>query len=108
MAVKYVEGRTGEKWRDVTELFVQWLQLNVPALDSFGYSEDDPLEHNGLHYFALSIPDRHGEKVGLFEAWAKTTDRVFGTHEKEYIFFSDGTTALAPERKVTPLPPWLK
>ena len=108
MATKYIEARPGEKWRDVTRLFVQWLQLHVPTLDSFGYSEDDPIEHNGVSFFALSIPDRHGEKVALFEVWAKTTDRVFGALEKAQVVFSNGTTAPAREREANAGPPWLK
>jgi len=82
--------------------------LNVPVLDSFGYSEDNLLEHHGLRYFALSIPDRHGERVDLFETWAKTTDRNFGAQEKDRTMFRDGSTAPAPKREAGSLPPWLK
>lgn len=108
MATKYIEARPGEKWRDVTRLFTGWLKLNAPALGSFGFSEDDPLEHNGLHYFALSIPDRHGEKVGFFEEWAKTTDRSFGARDNERVTFKDGSSAPAPTHEASPLPAWLK
>ena len=108
MAIKYIEGRDGEKWQDVTKLFVQWLKLNAPSLNSFGYSEDEPLNHNGRRYFALSIPDRHGEKIALFEAWAKTTARLFGSQSEEQILFSDGTTVQMSTNKAVSLPAWLK
>jgi hypothetical protein len=79
LARKFIEAGDGEAWRDISRQFSEWISVSVPTLDSFGYSEDDDAEHEGRRFFTFQIPDQHGEKVALFDAWARTTKRTFGT-----------------------------
>lgn len=97
MAVKYIDARGEEEWRDITRLFVHWLKVNVVGLESFGFSEDDSVKHGSRRYVALFIPDRHGENLSLFEAWAETTDRIYGELVGHSVIFSDGARALVAE-----------
>lgn len=92
MASKYIEAKRGESWREVTRPFRSWLQIHVPDLGTFGYSEGDSLIHGDAEYACIDIPDHHGEKVALFEAWAKSTGRKYGERKGSSVHFSDGST----------------
>lgn len=96
MASRYIEAAKGESWRSAVRPFRAWIQVHVPSLDSFGYSEGDSVSHGGSEFICIDIPDHHGEKVALFEAWAKTTGRIYGIKEGGVVRFSDGTTMEAP------------
>jgi len=110
MASRYIEMKPNESWRDVSGLFSSWLAENV-LLDSFGWSEGDEITlKNGATMWCFSIPDRHGDKVGLFEQWAVTTGRVFGLACGSSVHFPNlpGLVHELPVRLPTPAPAWLR
>lgn len=73
----YVEKRTNETWRALSDMFIDWIQANG-GLAKFGFHEGDELVTGSLTLACFQIPDRHGGSVELFGAWAETTGRVFG------------------------------
>jgi len=107
MADRYIEVKPEESWRDVSNLFSSWLSENV-VLDTFGWSEGESTTlKNGTVMLCFSIPDRHGEKVGLFERWAATTGRIFGLAKGSSVHFPNvpGLMHDLPIRLPTPTPP---
>lgn len=101
----YIEAREGESWRDVSKLFMEWLQKNA-SLKTFGFSEGDAVEYSGKRLYNFRFPAHHGENISLFKTWAETTGRLFGGDK-------DGTVHLNNNRVLTlppkaPPPPWLR
>ena len=110
MAGHYIEIKPDESWRDVSGLFSSWLAANV-ALDTFGWSEGDSITlKNGTVMVCFSIPDRHGDRGGLFEQWAATTGRIFGLAQGSSVYFPNVPDLVheLPIRVPTPTPSWLR
>lgn len=106
---RFIEIRSGEKWRTVSNLFADWVQANGTT-DSFGWSEGDTLHlPDGTDLACFHMPDKHGQKVEWFERWAETTDRLYGIASGLTVHFprKPELSALLPQPPQTPLPPWL-
>jgi hypothetical protein len=103
----YIEAREGEAWASVSGTFVSWLKANV-KLDSFGFCDGDPVTLGGKSFLCFEFPAHHGEKIGLFARWAKSTTRIYGGAERGRIHFSDGQALILPSRPTGPIPPWLR
>jgi hypothetical protein len=110
MAGRYIEMKPEENWTDLSGLFSSWLAANV-ALDAFGWSEGDSITlKNGTVMLCFNIPDRHGDKIRLFEQWAATTGRIFGLAQGSSVHFPNvpGLVHELPIRLPTPTPSWLR
>jgi len=96
----YIEARAGESWDDVSDLFCAWLEKTGEAarLKSFGFSEGDKITEpeTGKLLLVFAFPEHHGEKIGLFEAWAQQTDRLYGFWENDSVHF--------PNQALQPIP----
>ena len=109
MARWYVEAKNGESWRDLSRTFGEWIP-DKAVLGSLGWSEGDSVNVGGTTLYCFEFPDHHGEKISLFESWARTTDRLFGIarHGKLHFPRDPCLVFVLPPEKFTPVPPWLK
>lgn len=111
MAVsRYIEGRDGETWAAVSELFANWVLANAES-NRFGWSEGDSISlENGAVLLCFRIPDHHRSKFKLFEEWAESTDRLYGIADGQTVTFPHmpELTVLLPPPKEFSVPPWLR
>lgn len=103
----YISSREGEKWRDVSKLFGQWLEINS-TVRSFGFSEGDEITHQGLMLLCFKFPGKHGPNIELFPEWAATTGRIFGGAHRGVVQLSNGDSFNLPSEPENTIPPWLK
>ena len=103
----YIEARDGESWRDVSDLFMEWLQKNV-TLKTFGFSEGDAIDYSTTRLYNFRFPAQHGKNISLFKTWAESTGRLFGGEKDGTVDLSNGETLTLPPEAPTPLPPWLR
>jgi hypothetical protein len=105
----YVEARDTERWREVSELFGQWID-RLGTVKTFGWSEGDSLTVSGTTFLCFDFPDHHGEKIALFGSWAATTGRLFGEARSGRLRLTNkpDVVVLLPPEKVVPPPPWLR
>ena len=107
---RYIQFFEGESWRNVSELFGQWLRDNDKG-HGIGWSEGDILKVNeNIKLYCLRIPDKHGSKIDLFEEWAQTTERLYGIENDGKVIFPKDTDLIVmlPKQKEMKVPPWLK
>ena len=107
---KYIEARDGDTWASVSGEFGDWLiERNLDK--DFGWSKGDVLTINKeLSLFCFDFPDRHGEKIKVFEEWAESTGRLYGIKSGCNVVFPNSTNlnlVLPPEQEIE-VPPWLK
>jgi len=105
----YIEAKEGESWRQVSRQFGGWLPDSA-GLRDFGWHEGDPVSVDKRKLYCFDFPDRYGEKIALFEAWAKTTGRLYGEAKGGTLHFPADpslTVALPPEPS-SPVPSWLR
>lgn len=102
----YIESREGETWSAVSKLFGNWLEVNT-NLSSFGYSEGDSFCLVEQTFLSFCFPEKHGENIGLFQVWGKTTDRIYGVDNCGVVALSDGSSYILPVKLSSPLPSWL-
>jgi hypothetical protein len=109
MARWYIEAKEGESWRDVSRQFGQWIP-DPKSLGSFGWHEGDSIDVGDKKLYCFDIPDHHGNKVALFEAWAKTMHRLYGYAANGKLLFPNEPNRVAtlPTEPDAPVPPWLK
>jgi hypothetical protein len=102
----YIEAREGESWRDVSNLFMEWLKKNA-SLKTFGFSEGDSVDYEGTRLYNFRFPAKHGENISLFKTWAESTGRLFGGDEDGTVHLSNNQILTLPPKASTP-PPWLR
>jgi hypothetical protein len=107
---RYIEKIDGDTWASVSKEFANWLRERGLA-EGFGWSEGDTLVVEGqISLFCLCFPDRHGERISFFEAWAEETGRLYGIKSGAAISFPGNeklNVTLSPQNNVE-VPPWLK
>jgi hypothetical protein len=103
----YIEAREDESWRDVSNLFVDWLQKNAPQ-KMIGFSEGDAVDYSGKRLYNFYFPAHHGEKISLFKTWAESTGRLYGGDQDGTVHLSDDVTLMLLSKPATPPPLWLR
>src|SRR5215467_7351847 len=89
----YIEARQNESWRDVSNLFMEWLKENA-SLKTFGFSEGGAVDYAGKRLYNFHFPAQHGANISLFKTWAESTGRLFGGEK-------DGTVHLSNNQILT-------
>src|SRR5262245_42261591 len=109
MARWYIEAKAGESWRDLSHQFGGSIP-NPKDLGDFGWHEGDPVRVEGRTLCCFDFPDRYGNKIALFEAWAKGTGRLYGEARDGKVRFpgAPGLVATLPPEPSAPVPAWLR
>ncbi|MGY8810567.1 MAG: hypothetical protein ACKVK5_05990 [Pseudomonadales bacterium] len=107
---RYIAMKDGDTWESVSKFFKDWL-TERGLTDSFGWIEGDILTVNeDISFFCFSFPERHGEKIDLFNEWAREADRLYGVRSSRTVVFPADpklNVVLPPETEVE-VPPWLR
>lgn len=108
MARWYIEAKEGESWRELSRQFGDSIP-NPKDLGNFGWHEGDTVSIDGRMLYCFDFPDQYGNKIALFEAWAKGTSRLYGEAKDGKVYFPNSPSLvvnLPPESSI-PVPTWL-
>ena len=107
---RFIEFKDKESWISISRQFGDWLKTSKMG-DGIGWSEGNQLILNdSIKFYCFDFPDRHLEKIGLFEEWAKSTGRLYGIAEGRKVRFPNNPKLdfILPPNKPSELPPWLR